>query len=222
MEHVPPPLRSGDLRPPHRLGHQCHERRAVGRADAGRRGLRREPQLLPPGGGRSDLLRVPVHRSRPTRAGGPSTSCRGCSSGAGDVVPGNMYFTTTRLHQELAGGTIRRRDRGRGARPGQHLPVQGQRRPGQARTADRRGRPRADPLRLRRGHREHGWRPAHLHREPPRRARADPRARHQGDPGRHPGRRERVLHQGAGAGILGMVPRRTSCWRPAASRTVAP
>lgn len=22
----------------------------------------------------------------------------------GDVVPGNMYFTTTRLHQELAGG----------------------------------------------------------------------------------------------------------------------
>lgn len=25
----------------------------------------------------------------------------------GDVVPGNMYFTTTRLHQELAGGTFR-------------------------------------------------------------------------------------------------------------------
>jgi tyrosine phenol-lyase len=24
----------------------------------------------------------------------------------GDVVPGNMYFTTTRLHQELAGGTF--------------------------------------------------------------------------------------------------------------------
>lgn len=26
---------------------------------------------------------------------------------AGDYVPGNMYFTTTRLHQELAGGTFR-------------------------------------------------------------------------------------------------------------------
>lgn len=26
---------------------------------------------------------------------------------AGDIVPGNMYFTTTRLHQELAGGTFR-------------------------------------------------------------------------------------------------------------------
>ena len=25
----------------------------------------------------------------------------------GDIVPGNMYFTTTRLHQELAGGTFR-------------------------------------------------------------------------------------------------------------------
>ena len=25
----------------------------------------------------------------------------------GDYVPGNMYFTTTRLHQELAGGTFR-------------------------------------------------------------------------------------------------------------------
>ncbi|MCF8258912.1 MAG: tyrosine phenol-lyase, partial [Flavobacteriales bacterium] len=25
----------------------------------------------------------------------------------GDIVPGNMYFTTTRLHQELAGGTFK-------------------------------------------------------------------------------------------------------------------
>src|SRR5207247_387335 len=24
----------------------------------------------------------------------------------GDCIPGNMYFTTTRLHQELAGGTF--------------------------------------------------------------------------------------------------------------------
>jgi tyrosine phenol-lyase len=26
---------------------------------------------------------------------------------AGDIIPGNMYFTTTRLHQELAGGTFK-------------------------------------------------------------------------------------------------------------------
>ena len=25
----------------------------------------------------------------------------------GDYIPGNMYFTTTRLHQELAGGTFK-------------------------------------------------------------------------------------------------------------------
>jgi tyrosine phenol-lyase len=25
----------------------------------------------------------------------------------GDIIPGNMYFTTTRLHQELAGGTFK-------------------------------------------------------------------------------------------------------------------
>ncbi len=56
----------------------------------------------------------------------------------GDVVPGNMYFTTTRLHQELAGGTLRRHHRRRGARPGQRAPVQGRRRPGEAADGDRR------------------------------------------------------------------------------------
>ena len=30
----------------------------------------------------------------------------GVPNPAGDWVPGNMYFTTTRLHQELAGGTF--------------------------------------------------------------------------------------------------------------------
>ena len=33
-------------------------------------------------------------------------------------VPGNMYFTTTRVHQELAGGTLRGRHHRRGARSG--------------------------------------------------------------------------------------------------------
>ncbi len=36
----------------------------------------------------------------------------------GDYVPGNMYFTTTRLHQELAGGTFVDVIVRRGARPG--------------------------------------------------------------------------------------------------------
>ena len=41
---------------------------------------------------------------RRTRAAAPSTSCSQMLIKPGDVIPGNMYFTTTRLHQELAGG----------------------------------------------------------------------------------------------------------------------
>ncbi len=41
---------------------------------------------------------------RPTRGAAPSTSSARSRSRPGQFVPGNMYFTTTRLHQELAGG----------------------------------------------------------------------------------------------------------------------
>ena len=63
----------------------------------------------------------------------------------GDYVPGNMYFTTTRLHQEMAGGNFRRRDRRRGARSGQRPPVQGQCRHRQAGQAGRGSRRRPIP-----------------------------------------------------------------------------
>ena len=43
----------------------------------------------------------------------------------GDFVPGNMYFTTTRLHQELAGGHICRRHRAGGARSDRRTSLQG-------------------------------------------------------------------------------------------------
>src|SRR5512136_1447292 len=43
----------------------------------------------------------------------PTHQCRGAEHilsqvmiKQGDVIPGNMYFTTTRLHQELAGGSF--------------------------------------------------------------------------------------------------------------------
>ena len=71
----------------------------------------------------------------------------------GDVIPGNMYFTTTRLHQELAGGTLRRRHHRRGPRPGERASLQGRCRPRQARarhrtsTAPRRSRTCASPPR---------------------------------------------------------------------------
>jgi len=45
---------------------------------------------------------IPTHQGR----GAEHLLSRICIK-AGDVVPGNMYFTTTKLHQELAGGRFR-------------------------------------------------------------------------------------------------------------------
>ena len=44
---------------------------------------------------------VPTHQGR-----GAENILSQCLIKDGDYVPGNMYFTTTRLHQELAGGTF--------------------------------------------------------------------------------------------------------------------
>lgn len=44
---------------------------------------------------------VPAHQGR-----GAEHILSQCLIKKGDVIPGNMYFTTTRLHQELAGGTF--------------------------------------------------------------------------------------------------------------------
>jgi tyrosine phenol-lyase len=41
-----------------------------------------------------------------TRAAAQKTSSRSASFARATVVPGNMYFTTTRAHQELAGATF--------------------------------------------------------------------------------------------------------------------
>ncbi len=44
---------------------------------------------------------VPTHQGR-----GAENILSQCLVSPGDHIPGNMYFTTTRLHQELAGGTF--------------------------------------------------------------------------------------------------------------------
>lgn len=44
---------------------------------------------------------VPTHQGR-----GAEHLLSQCTIRRGDYIPGNMYFTTTRLHQELAGGTF--------------------------------------------------------------------------------------------------------------------
>ncbi|MCK7497674.1 MAG: beta-eliminating lyase-related protein [Comamonadaceae bacterium] len=87
--------------------HQRDERPPVGRHDARRRGLRRQPQLLPPRGGgpaatTATRYLVPTHQGR----GAEHLLSQVADQAAATYVPGNMYFTTTRLHQELAGGTF--------------------------------------------------------------------------------------------------------------------
>jgi len=44
---------------------------------------------------------VPTHQGR-----GAEHILSQCMISKGDVIPGNMYFTTTKMHQELAGGTF--------------------------------------------------------------------------------------------------------------------
>ncbi len=77
----------------------------MGRHDAGRRGLRRQPQLLQPRGRRAPYYGyrhvIPTHQGR----GAEHILSQICIA-PGDTVPGNMYFTTTRYHQEHAGGAF--------------------------------------------------------------------------------------------------------------------
>ena len=55
----------------------------------------------------------------------------------GDHVAGNMYFTTTRLHQEMAGATFHDIIIDEAHNPSAETPLQGQRRPREAAEADR-------------------------------------------------------------------------------------
>ena len=117
----------------------------------------------------------------------------------GDVIPGNMYFTTTRLHQELAGGRFVDVIIDEAHDPASEHPFKGNVDLDEAAEGHRRGRRRAHPLRLHRHRRQHGRRPAHQPRQPARGPRALQRARHPHHPRRHARRRERLLHQGARA-----------------------
>ena len=105
LQHLPAALGRRLHRPADRQRHQRHERPPMGRHDAGRRSLRRQPQLLPSGKRDPDLLRlphiVPTHQGRGAEHLLSRTAIK-----PGQWVAGNMYFTTTRLHQELAGATF--------------------------------------------------------------------------------------------------------------------
>ena len=96
--------------------------------DAGRRGLRRQPQLLPPGRGRPEVLRLPLRRAHPP---GPR---RRAHPLADPHQAGRLRARQHVLHHHPAAPGagrrhVRRRDHPRGPRPDQRAPVQGQRRP---------------------------------------------------------------------------------------------
>ena len=77
---------------------------------------------------------VPTHQGR----GAEHLHQPDAVSSRASIVPGNMYFTTTRLHQELAGGTFVDVIIDEAHDPDQPASLQGRRRPGQAGGPDQR------------------------------------------------------------------------------------
>jgi hypothetical protein len=218
LQHLPAALGRRLHRPPDGLRHLGHERPAMGRDDARRRVLRREPQLLPHGGGGPALLRL-----RPRRAHSPRPRGRAPDQ-PGAHQAGRPRARQYVLHDHpLAPGTGRRhvprRDHRRGPRPGVAPSVQGQRGHGEVARGRRKGRRGEDPLRVARRHGQHGRRPACLHGQ---RTRTPPvlrRARHQGPARRDAHGRELALHHRSARTATRTTRSRRSCSSSALTRT---
>ena len=95
----------------------------------------------------------------------------------GQLVLSNLYFTTSRVHAELAGGVWTDVSIPEARRSRVPASVQGEHRPRQAARPDRARRARADRVRAPGGVPQHGRRPAVLAREPARGPRAHAGAR---------------------------------------------
>ena len=126
----------------------------------------------------------------------------------GDHVPGNMYFTTTRLHQELAGATFDDVIIDEAHDPTSLHPFKGNVDLAKLRGLIERGRGGEDPLRLAGRHRQHGRRPAGVDGQRARGPRLLRRPRHPGPARRDAHGRERALHPGARGGLRGPHDRR--------------
>ena len=118
----------------------------------------------------------------------------------GDFVPGNMYFTTTRLHQELAGGTFVDVIIPEAHDPQDAHPFKG--------NVDLDALQRliakvgASVCRISASaHGEYGRRPADLNGQSSRSAGADAKAWHSDHPRCHAGRRKRLFHSAARRGF---------------------
>ena len=166
LQHVPAPFGGRLHRPPHRQRHVRDLAGAVGRDGARRRGVRRVAELLPARGGGAATstatgTSIPTHQGR-----GAEHLLARLLVEPGQLVPGNMYFTTTRVHHELAGGIWVDVIMPEAHDPGARLPFKGNidldalERCSTAARAERRR------VRAPRGQREHGRRPAVLGGEP--------------------------------------------------------
>ena len=127
---------------------------------------------------------------------------------AGDHIGGNMYFTTTRLHQELAGATFHDVIIDEAHDPQDLHPFKGNVDLAKVQALDRPVRRGPDPVHQPRRDGEHGRRPAGLDGERARAQGAPRPPRHQADARRHPHGRERAVHPGARGGLRRQVDRR--------------
>ena len=131
LQHLPAAQRGRLHRPAHRLRHDRDERPPVGRHDARRRGLRREPQLLPSRSGRPGDLRLHA-----PGADAPGPRRRAPAQPDADQARRRDPRQHVLHHHPPPPGAgrrpLRRRDHRRGPRPHQRAPLQGRRRPRQA------------------------------------------------------------------------------------------
>ena len=121
----------------------------------------------------------------------------------GNTIPGNMYFTTTRQHQELAGGTFVDVIIDEAHDPRNLYPFKGNVDLNKLENVIKTAGADQIPYVSRGRHGQYGGRAAGFHAEYARGARANPPARYPRDPGRHPRGGERLVYQSARGGLPG-------------------
>ena len=137
----------------------------------------------------------------------------------GQLVPSNLYFTTSRVHAELAGGVWTDVSIPEASNPASVHPFKGNIDLVALERVLAAAGAGADRVRPPGGVPEHGGRPAVLDREPARRPRADPLSRRPVHPRRDPRLRERAVREAARARLRGPDARRRSSARSPISPT---